>query len=126
MKFNPPVKSKDPASINEPYNEEEDEDDDSDFDEDDNFEFYGEKSTGPNSQKQNDSVSSEEMFRKFVNKIKIEKYEGVDMLPSGAGNKIISANKKQTANRYIIDDIRILICLLILMIKIDLQTKSKR
>jgi hypothetical protein len=76
----------------------EDDDDESDYDEDDDFAFYGEKS-GPNSQQQNDHFTSEELFRKFVNKIKVEKYEGVENLPSGAGNKIITASKKITANR---------------------------
>ncbi len=81
-----------------------DEEIDSDVDED--YQFYGEKNTGPNTQKQSDytgsSIPSEELFKKFVSRIKIEKYEGVeDELPSGAGNKIISSSKKITANRYL-------------------------
>lgn len=81
-------------------NEEDNNQLDSDIDDDD-YHFYGEKVTGPNSQKQHDGVSSEEFLKKFVSRIKIEKYEGVGSLPSGAGNKIITSSKKITANRYI-------------------------
>lgn len=89
------------AAVDEQIWDEEDDDNQGDEDsDDDDFEFYGEKSTGPNTQKQNDGMSCEELLKKFVSRIKIEKYEGVEELPSGAGNKIISSSKKITANRY--------------------------
>jgi hypothetical protein len=76
----------------------EEEEDDSDV-EDDDYAFFGEKPTGPNSQQQHDQATNEELFRKYSNRITVEKYEGVEQLPSGAGNKIISSSKKITANR---------------------------
>ncbi len=73
--------------------------DDSDDDgyDDDDFEFWNER-TGPNSQAsqaaQKNFQTSDELFRKFSSKISVEKFEGVNSLPTGVGNKILSSSKR--------------------------------
>lgn len=79
--------------------EEEDDFDDDDYDgAQDGYQFWGDERAGPNSQAAqalNKSYhTTEELFRKFSSKINVEKYEGVERLPSGAGNKILTATKR--------------------------------
>ncbi len=90
-----------PFAMTEPrvqIEEAEDEDtEDSDFEDD--LEFYIEPKPGPNCQTQNSTKeSAEELSRKFSGKISVDKYEGAGLL-SEAANKLISSNKKATANR---------------------------
>lgn len=76
----------------------EDESEDSTFD-DDGLEFYNEIKVGPNSQmKIHNRESAEDLSRKFSSRISVDSYEGVG-LQSEAANKLISSNKKITANR---------------------------
>lgn len=72
-------------------------DDSDDQYDDDDFEFWNER-TGPNSQAsqaaQKNFQTSDELFRKFSSKINVEKFEGVNSLPTGVGNKILSSSKR--------------------------------
>ncbi|CAB3363185.1 Hypothetical predicted protein [Cloeon dipterum] len=82
------------------YDEEVDSDDD-----DDDFHEPGEfpRHQGPNAQTRTFKVShyqpSDKLFKKFVNKINVEKYEGSANLSGSAANKLIDNSKKTAADK---------------------------
>lgn len=99
----------------------EDDDDDDDYDEDDDDDNYYEfvstgyqksaqqisnnssSSTHANAQAASNKVStfqpSEKLFKKYTNKINVEKYEG-PQLPNHAINTLLESNRKAEADRY--------------------------
>jgi len=78
--------------------EPEENDGDSDFDDDD-FEFYNEVKLGPNSQMHvQNRETAEDLSKRFAGRISVDKYDGAG-LQSEAANRLISSNKKATANR---------------------------
>ncbi|ODN03677.1 Serine/threonine-protein kinase RIO1 [Orchesella cincta] len=91
----------------EDINSEEEDDEDTDYSEgydEDDYQFWDERN-GPNCQSNHKNLqTSDELFRKFSSKISVEKYEGVENLPSGAGNKILSTNKRALGQRVKVKD----------------------
>lgn len=104
---------------NEEYDFDDDYDDDeeNDDDDDDYYEFVstgyqknaqqisnsGGSSTHANAQTSSNKVSSfqpsEKLFKKYTNKINVEKYEG-PQLPNHAINTLLESNRKAEADRY--------------------------
>ena len=75
--------------------------DDSCEEDDDDYQFYDEK-TGPNCQRKPELLvtnhSADEMYRKFSQKINVDKYEGAN-IDSTAANRMVIASKKLEANK---------------------------
>ncbi|XP_059483747.1 serine/threonine-protein kinase RIO1 [Neocloeon triangulifer] len=81
------------------YNEEADSDDEWRHQEDERP-----RNHGPNAQTSSFKVSnyqpSDKLFKKFTNKINVERYEGPSNLSGSAANKLIDSNKKSAADKH--------------------------
>ncbi|CAG7817417.1 unnamed protein product [Allacma fusca] len=86
--------------------EDEDGEDEDSCDSDDDFEFYNERA-GPNCQRkpemQGCNQTADEMYRKYVSKVNVDKYEGAN-LSASAANKMIATNKKLDGHKLKVKD----------------------
>lgn len=56
--------------------------------------------TQGNSEKISNFQPSDKLFKKFTNKINVEKYEGPQNIPHHAANRLTEASRKQQANSH--------------------------
>jgi len=74
-----------------------------DYDSGEDWDDAGQTHQGPNAQNRPNKVlsfqPSDKLFKKFSNKINVEKYEGPESLSGSAANKLIGSDKKAFADK---------------------------